>query len=340
MTVVGLHDFVKVSISADFKSFLLIMCIDVPESTTNSRSSGLRFDASKHLFCESEKNAASFFNFNYDTCGQPPRCFTGTSLLPFRLFLRPILKFWSIGVTLMRFTWQTIPSEGFWSRMSVWRAMAFVNVTRWIGLCMSMLFRRIDFGGVMSWNTQPNCRASGESNTSDWFPYVWALPQNRCRLRRLHILKYATQLSCNLQHIHCTFVTILFGPFARLFFNLAMRMRALFPKSATTLGLVEQAFWRMPLFTEWIGASSFQVILAGQSKHPSTGTLPLGLLVLDDFRSFCCMKEFGDGFNGVTFPRLFVSWLLEFVVHAVVSWFLTTAFVSEFPFLASKILNS
>ena len=29
----------------------------------------------------------------------------GTSLLPFRLFLRPILKFWSIGVTLMKITW-------------------------------------------------------------------------------------------------------------------------------------------------------------------------------------------------------------------------------------------
>ena len=36
MTLVGLHDFVKVSISASFKSFMLIMRIDVPESTTNS----------------------------------------------------------------------------------------------------------------------------------------------------------------------------------------------------------------------------------------------------------------------------------------------------------------
>ena len=40
MTVVGLLDVVKVSISAEFKSFLLIMCIDALESTTNSRSSG------------------------------------------------------------------------------------------------------------------------------------------------------------------------------------------------------------------------------------------------------------------------------------------------------------
>ena len=58
---------------------------------------------------------------------------------------------------------QIYPSEGFWSRILVWRAIAFVNFTRWIGFGMSVPFRRIDFGGVMSWNTQPNCRAS-----EDW----------------------------------------------------------------------------------------------------------------------------------------------------------------------------
>ena len=42
MTIVGLHDFVKVSISASLKSFLLSICIDAPKSTTNSRSSSLR----------------------------------------------------------------------------------------------------------------------------------------------------------------------------------------------------------------------------------------------------------------------------------------------------------
>ena len=56
MTILGLHDFVKVSISAEVKSFLLIMCIDVPESTTNT---------GKHLFSEGEKNAALFFSFNF-----------------------------------------------------------------------------------------------------------------------------------------------------------------------------------------------------------------------------------------------------------------------------------
>ena len=75
-----------------------------------------------------------------------------------------------------------------------------------------------------------------------------------------------------LQHGHCTFVTILFGPFAGLLINLAVCTRALFTKSATALGLVEQAIWRVPLFTESSGASPFEVILARQSRHSTTGT--------------------------------------------------------------------
>ena len=67
MTIVRLHDFVKVSISAEFKSFLLIMCIDAPESTTNSRSSSLRFVAGRHQFSEGEKNAALFFSLYFRT---------------------------------------------------------------------------------------------------------------------------------------------------------------------------------------------------------------------------------------------------------------------------------
>ena len=67
-----------------------------------------------------------------------------------------------------------------------------------------------------------------------------------------------------------------FWTFRRLFINLAMRIRALFLKSATTLGLVKQAFWRMPLFTEWIGACSFEVILAGPSRLSIPGTFASG----------------------------------------------------------------
>ena len=67
VTVVGLLDVVTVSNSAEFKSFLLIMCIDAPKSTKKSRSSGLRVDAGKHLFSEGEQNVALFFSFNFHT---------------------------------------------------------------------------------------------------------------------------------------------------------------------------------------------------------------------------------------------------------------------------------
>ena len=101
------------------------------------------------------------------------------------------------------------------------------------------LFRKIDedFGSSISWNTQPNCRV---------------------------IFNMATAL----------YVSILFRPFGRLFINLPVRIRALFSKSAPMFGLVEQAFWRMPFFTEWSGASSFEVILARQSSHFPTWASP------------------------------------------------------------------
>ena len=55
---------------------------------------------------------------------------------------------------------QIIPSERFWSRMLAWRKTASVNRTHWIGFSMFELFRTIDedFGGSISWNTQPSCR--------------------------------------------------------------------------------------------------------------------------------------------------------------------------------------
>ena len=204
MTVVGPHDFVKVSISALLRYFLLIMCIDAPESTKNSLSSGLRVDASRHLFSKSEKNAALRCSFNFDTflasfhatSRAPCSCHSVSSSDRSSNFL-------NIGATLMRFTWANHSER----RISVTNFSLTRN-----GFC--------------------------EFYTSDRFPHVCALPENK--IRRIHILKYATHLSCTwwvsvikrfpcswrllfpFRHSHCIFVTILFRPFASLFFNLAM----------------------------------------------------------------------------------------------------------------------
>ena len=91
--------------------------------------------------------------------GQHPRCFAGTLLLPLCLLVRPILEFWSVGATLMRFTWANISER----RILVTNFSMTRN-----SLC--------------------------ESHSLGWFPHVCALQENR--LRRRHVLKYATRLPC------------------------------------------------------------------------------------------------------------------------------------------------
>ena len=151
-----------------------------------------------------------------------------------------------------------------------------------------------------------------------------------------------------LQHGYCTFVITLFGPSTRLFINLTMCTRALFTKSATTLGLVEQAFWRVPFFTEWIGASSFELILAWPSKHSSTGTSSSGTSVFRRFLYILLHERIKRRIRLCHFCSLIASWRklqvspLEhcpsashcqqsprfFCPRCFVPWFLTTAFLS------------
>ena len=143
MTIVGLHDFVKLSISAEFKSFLLIMCIDAPGSRKNSLSSGLRMDDAGRppVFPKMRKMMlflapwilAHFCSFH--AASWTPL------LLPLCLFLRLILKFESVGITLMRIIWTN-------------------HSIRWI-LISNVSVTYDDFR---------------EFYTSDRIPYVWTLP--------------------------------------------------------------------------------------------------------------------------------------------------------------------
>ena len=160
MTIVGLHDFVKVSISALLKSILLFMFIDAPELTTNSLSSGFRVDAGRHLFSEAEKNVALWCSFSFNTflasfhaaSRAPCSCHSVSSC-------ERSSNFGALGATLMRFTW--------------------TNVTE---------------RGILVSNFGMPCNSLCELHTLDWLRHVGALPENR--LRRLHVLKYATQLPC------------------------------------------------------------------------------------------------------------------------------------------------
>ena len=236
MTIVGLHDFVKVSISASLKSFLLIMCIDDPESTTNSRSSGLRVDAGRHLFSEGEKNVALSCSFNFNTLFVSFHAASRTSCSCHSVSSRDrSSNFGALGLRSWGSPGQLYPSERFWSRILVWRATVFVHYTHWIGFRMFAHFRRINFCGVMSWNTQSNCRASNGRRCDDFCPWFNSWPVSR--MTTGYHVPSCMQLML-LQHAYCTFVIILFEPSTRMLINLTMCIRALFSKSVTTLGLV------------------------------------------------------------------------------------------------------
>ena len=180
MTVVGLHDFVKVSISAIFKSFFLVICIDAPESHNKfSFLRSKRVDAGRHQFSEGEK-MLFYFYFQFVI-------FLPTSTLLSRAHGScHSVSSWdrssNFGALALRW-WgspgQIILSEGFWSRMLVWRATAFVNFTHRIGFRMSEVFRKIDedFGGSMSWKTKPNCRVIFNTATALLSPFFQDLLQ-------------------------------------------------------------------------------------------------------------------------------------------------------------------
>ena len=83
-TTVGVQDLVTVPISSELKSFLLIMCTDAPESSTNSRSSGL-FEVirCRHYLCFTRNFERSFVRILelVNVFRQIPRCFAGASFL-------------------------------------------------------------------------------------------------------------------------------------------------------------------------------------------------------------------------------------------------------------------
>ena len=152
------------------------------------------------------------------------------------LFLAPLclIHFWPASTLLRRhlalatlFSWdrssnfgalglrwwgspgQIYPSEGFWSRVLMWRAIAFVNFTRWIGFCMSELFRRRLH--VLKDTTQMSCVRWSTSSRSSFQLMTGVTVENR--------FPYIFAPIILLQHGYCTFVIILFRPFTRLFIN-------------------------------------------------------------------------------------------------------------------------
>ena len=102
ITVVGLLDVLVVSNSAELRSFLLTICILAPESTANYLSSRSFVEAAGCTHSsEGAWNGALSFELVY-VFGKIPCLALGASLLSVSLFLRSVLKFHSVGTSLMR----------------------------------------------------------------------------------------------------------------------------------------------------------------------------------------------------------------------------------------------
>ena len=113
----------------------------------------LRVDgAGRHQFSEGEKNVVLCFSNN------------------FRIFLASLhaasrahrschsvsswdrsSNFGALGLRWWGSPGQIIQSDGFWSRMLAWRK----NTSGWLQYVWEFV---VDFGGSISWDTQPNCR--------------------------------------------------------------------------------------------------------------------------------------------------------------------------------------
>ena len=166
-------------IQRNWNPFLLIMCINAPESTTNSLSFGSRVDgASRHQFSEGEKNAVLCFSFNF-------RIFWASFHAASRAHRSchsvsswdRSSNFGALGLRWWRITWANHSKRWILVSNVSMTYDGFVNRTHRIGFSMFELFRKIvvDFGGSISWNTQPNCRVIFNIATALLSPFFWDL---------------------------------------------------------------------------------------------------------------------------------------------------------------------
>ena len=166
----------KFPIQRNSNPFLLIMCIRRSRVSNNfSFPLVVRVDgAGTHQFSEGEKNAVFCFSFN-------SRIFLANLHAASRAHrsCHPVSSwdrssnFGALGLRCWRSPGRIIPSDGFWSRMLAWRTTALVSRTHRIGFSMFELFRKIDedFGGSISWDTQPNWRVISSIATALLSPF-------------------------------------------------------------------------------------------------------------------------------------------------------------------------
>ena len=175
---------------------------------------------------------------------------------------------------------------------------------------MSVLFQRIEFGGVMSWNTQTNCRASEKTDVEKNFvPISYHLssqvsPFDRDKHLR-QILSLANLLfSTKPQHFcHHSFWT-----FWSAFHQLDDVGMSTFLQTdnrswSCRTSILEGAILHKMSYCKFFWGNPCEAIET--FYHWGSCLREVGFSMIF---ALSCTKEFGDGFDGQLFPRLFKSW--------------------------------
>ena len=153
------------------------MCIDAPESTTNSLSSGFIKDGAGTHHSVGEKKVALSFSLSFETF------LSNLHASPRAHRSRLSVSSWDLssnfeanGLRWRRTLTWIFPSDGpLFSRMFARRCVDFVNYTRRFDPKTCELFLKLgnDYGGSVSWNAQPNCRASFNIVTALLSPFFF-----------------------------------------------------------------------------------------------------------------------------------------------------------------------
>ena len=169
------------------------------------------------------------------------RCLaSGTSLLSFSLFMRPVLKFQSVGTPLMRIFDLYFPKRG---------SFLFPDT------CLT--WRRLSESYSSNLSQDLLHRVS---------PILCSSLRNQC----FRVLGDATQLWYNFHNSHSILVLVFFSfveivafrwLFICLFVNLVMREQTLISGFAARFCFVELTLGWMPIFTTRSRASTFQIYI-------------------------------------------------------------------------------
>ena len=224
----------QVSNSALLGSFLLTMCMLALESATNSLSSVFIVDAAFNIHSSSgESNEALSSFFWAERCSwQVSTHLRGRIALVLQSFL------------------EICPHTS--------KRRDFADEQLWLVFHQAT---DLEFLGCLLDAMQPSWIVLVELVPT----HLCALPGNRCRIWRLSVLWYTTQLSYTFHNNYCTFVITLFSAFCSMALQPSSEGISTLRRIYIPTQTLELTFGRIPTLTRWFSASTVQEVFTRQS---------------------------------------------------------------------------